>query len=166
MNSVTFKGNAVTLAGKVLEVGDDAPQITLKAKDLSDIVVGAKDKTQILLSVPSLDTPVCASEARKFNEKIASYKGAEVIIISQDLPFAMGRFCSAEGISGLQTASDFVSKEFGEKYGVLMTDGALKGLLARAVFVIINGKIAYKELVSEITEMPNAESLDEFFKGR
>lgn len=166
MNSVTFKGNAVTLAGNALKVGDDAPQVVLKAKDLSDIIIGAKDKTQILLSVPSLDTPVCASEARKFNEKIASYKGAEVIIISEDLPFAMGRFCATEGINGLQTASDFVSKEFGEKYGVLMADGALKGLLARAVFVVQNGKIAYKELVSEITEMPNAESLDEFFRGR
>ena len=165
MSSVTFKGNTVTLKGNSLKVGDEAPQIILKAKDLSDIIVGAKGKTQILLSVPSLDTPVCASEAREFNKKIASYPNAELIIISQDLPFAMGRFCSTEDINNLQTASDFVSKEFGEKYGVLMADGALKGLLARAVFVVKDGKIAYKELVSEITEMPNAEKLDNFFKG-
>lgn len=165
MNSVTFKGNAVALKGDLAKVGDTMPQIVLKAKDLSDIVVGASDKTQILLSVPSLDTPVCASEARKFNEKVASYKDAEVIIISQDLPFAMGRFCSTEGIDNIQTASDFVNKEFGEKYGVLMADGALRGLLARAVFVVKNGKIAYVELVSEITEMPNLDALDSFFKG-
>ena len=163
--SVTFKGSAVRLKGDVVNVGDEAPRVVLKAKDLSDIVVGEKGRVQVLLSVPSLDTPVCATEARDFNKKIASYKGAEVIVISQDLPFAMGRFCSTEGIDDLQVASDFVSKEFGEKYGVLIDDGALKGLLARAVFVVKDGKIAYKELVSEITEMPNAEALDKFFGG-
>lgn len=165
MNSVTFKGNAVTLKGKLPQIGDKAPQVVLKAKDLSDILIGEENETQILLAVPSLDTPVCASEARKFNEKIASYKGAKIIIISQDLPFAMGRFCSTEGIDNIQTASDFVSKEFGEKYGVLMADGALKGLLARAVFVVKNGKIAYTELVSEVTEMPNIDKLDTFFQS-
>ena len=77
----------------------------------------------------------------------------------------MGRFCETAGIAALRVASDFVSKEFGEKYGVLMDDGVLKGLLARAVFVIKDGKIAYKELVSEITEMPNIQKLSEFFGG-
>ncbi|EOI9925797.1 thiol peroxidase, partial [Campylobacter coli] len=100
-------------------------------------------------SVPSLDTPVCATEAREFNKKVASYNGAEVIVVSMDLPFAMGRFCSTEGIENLSVASDFVAKEFGEKYGVLINEGALEGLLARAVFVIKEGKVAYKELVNE-----------------
>ena len=145
MNSVTFKGNPVNLRGKALNVGDSAPQVVLKAQDLSDITIGASGKTQIVLSVPSLDTAVCASEAREFNEKVA--------------------FCETAGIAALRVASDFVSKEFGEKYGVLMDDGALKGLLARAVFVIKDGKIAYKELVSEITEMPNIQKLSEFFGG-
>ena len=163
MSSVTFKGNAVKLGGSEVSVGDSAPKVVLKARDLSDIVVGEGAKVQVLLSVPSLDTPVCASEAREFNKKIASYKGAELIVISQDLPFAMGRFCSVEAIDGVKVASDFVSKEFGEKYGVLIADGAMKGLLARAVFVVKDGKIAYKELVSEITEMPNIKALDEFF---
>ena len=86
-------------------------------------------------------------------------------MVSEDLPFAMGRFCETAGIAALRVASDFVSKEFGEKYGVLMDDGALKGLLARAVFVIKDGKIAYKELVSEITEMPNSAALEGFFSG-
>lgn len=163
MGSVTFKGSAVKLGGASLDVGASAPEVVLKAQDLSDVVVGAKGKTQIVLSVPSLDTPVCASEAREFNKKVAGYKGAEVIVVSEDLPFAMGRFCSTEGIENLVVASDFVSKEFGEKYGVLIADSALKGLLARAVFVIKEGKIAYKEIVSEITEMPNVKALDEFF---
>ena len=165
MSSVTFKGNAVKLKGNSLEVGANAPQVALKAQDLSEITIGEKGKTQILLSVPSLDTPVCATEAREFNKKVASYPNAEVIIISQDLPFAMSRFCSTEGINNLKVASDFVSKEFGEKYGVLIDDGALKGLLARAVFVVKDGKIAYKELVSEITEMPNSAALEGFFSG-
>lgn len=165
MNSVTFKGNPVNLRGKALNVGDSAPQVVLKAQDLSDITIGASGKTQIVLSVPSLDTAVCASEAREFNEKVAQFGGAEVIVVSEDLPFAMGRFCETAGIAALRVASDFVNKEFGEKYGVLMDDGALKGLLARAVFVIKDGKIAYKELVSEITEMPNIQKLSEFFGG-
>ena len=166
MSSVTFKGGSVKLSANTLNVGDNAPVVTLKAQDLSDIVVGEKGKTQIVLSVPSLDTPVCANEAREFNKKVASYSGAEVIVVSEDLPFAMGRFCETDGISNLKVASDFVSKEFGEKYGVLIADSALKGLLARAVFVIKDGKIAYKELVKEITEMPDIAALDSFFGAK
>lgn len=165
MSSVNFKGSPVKLKGNSLEVGATAPKISLKAKDLSVIEIGVADKTQIILSVPSLDTPVCATEAREFNKKIASYKGAEVIVVSMDLPFAMGRFCSTESIENLSVASDFVAKEFGEKYGVLIGEGALEGLLARAVFVIKEGKIAYKELVNEITQMPDIAKLDGFFDG-
>ncbi|MEB2803134.1 thiol peroxidase [Campylobacter upsaliensis] len=162
--SVNFKGNPVDLKGNVLEVGAKAPKVSLKAKDLSVVEIAKEDKVQIVLTVPSLDTPVCASEAREFNQKIATFKGAEVIVVSMDLPFAMGRFCSTENIDNLVVASDFVAKEFGEKYGVLIANGALEGLLARAVFVIKDGKIAYKELVKEITEMPNFEAVEEFFK--
>lgn len=164
MSSVTFKGNAVKLEGNTLNVGDDAPVVTLKAQDLSDIVVGEKGKTQVILTVPSLDTPVCATEAREFNKNAAG-AAAEVIVVSQDLPFAMGRFCTTEGIENLRVASDFVSKELAQKYGVLIADGALKGLLARAVFVIKDGKIAYKEIVKEITEMPNVQALKEFMSS-
>lgn len=165
MNSVNFKGSPVGLKGNSLAVGDNAPKLSLKAKDLSSVNIADTGKTQIVLSVPSLDTPVCANEARNFNQKVASYKGAEVVVVSMDLPFAMGRFCSTEGIENLVVASDFVAKEFGEKYGVLIGEGALEGLLARAVFVIKDGKIAYKELVSEITEMPDISKLDAFFNG-
>ncbi|MBK1973613.1 thiol peroxidase [Campylobacter sp. TTU-622] len=165
MNSVNFKGSLVKLKGNSLEVGALAPKAKLKAKDLSDVNIAEEGKTQIILSLPSLDTPVCATEAREFNQKIASYKNAQVIVVSMDLPFAMGRFCSTEGIDNIIVASDFVAKEFGEKYGVLIADGALEGLLARAVFVIKEGKIVYKELVNEITEMPNIKELDAFFQN-
>ncbi|MDX2323270.1 thiol peroxidase [Campylobacter hepaticus] len=165
MSSVNFKGSPVKLKGHSIEVGADAPKITLKAKDLSPIEVAVSGKTQIILSLPSLDTPVCATEAREFNKKVASYDGAEVLVVSMDLPFAMGRFCSIEGIENLSVASDFVAKEFGEKYGVLIGDGALEGLLARAVFVVKDGKIVYKELVDEITQMPDIEKLDAFLNG-
>ncbi|EAK5748160.1 thiol peroxidase [Campylobacter lari] len=161
MNSVLFKGNKVNLKGNNIQVGDMAPNITLKAKDLSGIEIAPKGKTQIIISVPSLDTPVCATEAREFNKKAAA-SGVEVIVVSMDLPFAMGRFCSTEGIDNLTVASDFVSKEFGEKYGVLMSDGPLEGILARAVFVVKDGMVAYKELVNEVTELPNMQALESF----
>lgn len=164
MNSVLFKGNKVNLKGNNIQVGDEAPKVVLKAKDLSDIEIAPKGKTQIIISVPSLDTPVCATEAREFNKKAAaSSVDAEVIVVSMDLPFAMGRFCSTEGIENLSVASDFVSKEFGEKYGVLMADGPLEGILARAVFVVKDGILVYKELVNEVTELPNMQSLENFF---
>ncbi|MCH5313864.1 MAG: thiol peroxidase [Helicobacter sp.] len=165
MSSVNFKGNPITLKGQNVEVNDKAPVVKLKAKDLSSIEVGSSSKTQILLSMPSLDTAVCASEAREFNKKIASFPGAEVIIITLDLPFAMGRFCTTEGIDNVVVGSDFLAKEFGQKYGVLINDGPLEGLLARAVFVVKNGKIVYKELVSEVTNLPDLAKLEAFFKA-
>lgn len=165
MSSVTFKGNQVNLKGQELKVGDTAPALTLKSKDLGAVEVAPAGKTQIILAMPSLDTAVCATQVRDFNKKLASYPNAEVLVITNDLPFAMGRFCSVEGIDNIIVASDYVSKEFGEKYGVLMADGALEGLHARSVFVIKDGKIAYKEIVPEVTELPNGEALDKFFAG-
>ncbi|ARJ56500.1 thiol peroxidase [Campylobacter cuniculorum] len=166
MSSVTFKGNKITLKGQNLEVNDKAPVVKLKAKDLSVVEIGTAGKTQILLSMPSLDTAVCATEAREFNKKISSYPGAEVIVITLDLPFAMGRFCSTEGIDNLIVGSDFLAKEFGEKYGVLIGDGPLEGLLARAIFVVKDGKIAYKDIVSEVTNLPDISKLDAFFANK
>lgn len=162
MSTVKFKGEEVSLAGD-LKVGEDAPKLCLKAKDLSDICIGG-GKTQIILSVPSLDTPVCASEAREFNKKITEL-GKEVVLVSMDLPFAQGRFCQSEGIEGLKVASDFVHKDFGKKYGVLMMNGPLEGILARAVFVIKDGKIAYKEIAAEVTEYLDIAKLEGFLKG-
>lgn len=159
--TVNFKGKAVKIA-KDLKIGEDAPKLSLKGKDLGEVKIGEGE--QIIMSVPSLDTPVCSSQAREFNKKLASF-GKEVVVVSMDLPFAQGRFCSAEGIDNLLVASDFLSKDFGKKYGVLMEDGPLEGMLARAVFVVKNGKIVYKELASEVTEFLDEGKLEAFLGG-
>ena len=154
---VTFKGNAVSLKGKEVNVGDSAPKVELIAGDLSTKSVGgASGKFQIINVVPSLDTGVCATQTRKFNEKAASLSNAEVFVVSLDLPFAQGRFCSIEGIQNVVALSDFKNKAFGESYGVILAGSPLEGLLTRAVFVVNpEGKVVHKEIVSEVTNDPN-----------
>lgn len=157
---VTFKGAPVSLKGKEVKIGDNAPKVELVAGDLSPKSVGgASGKYQIINVVPSLDTGVCATQTRTFNQKAASLANTEVFVISLDLPFAQGRFCSTEGIKNVVALSDFKSKAFGEAYGVVLGDSPLEGLLTRAVFVIDpQGKLIYKEIVSEITNEPNYEN--------
>ena len=160
MATVTLKGNECNLAGNEVNVGDKAPEVSVvKSDDLSDITVGgAKDKAQLVIAVPSLDTPVCAMETTKFNNQAAGIDGLEVTVVSMDLPFAAKRFCSTEGIENLTVASDFRNKDFANAYGVLIADGPLAGVTARAIFVIDkDGNVAYKQLVPEITEEPNYE---------
>lgn len=151
-----LKGNVVNLAGTELKVGDTAPEVTVVKSDLSEIVVGgAKDSVQLIVVVPSLDTPVCATETRNFNTKAATLDGVETVVVSMDLPFASKRFCSTEGIENVSVASDFREKAFGKAYGMLLADSPLAGVLARAIFVVNKeGKITYKELVPEITAEP------------
>lgn len=157
MSVVKFQGNPIKLNGKVINAGEIAPVVKVTNKDLTDIQIGGKQgKTQIIVAVPSLDTGVCATSARKFNEAAAKLDKAEVIVVSMDLPFAMGRFCTTEGIANLKVASDFRNKDFASAYGVLIADGMLAGLTTRAVFVIdTNGKLAYKEISEEIADEPN-----------
>ena len=153
--TVNLKGNPVTLVGPELNVGDKAPEAVVVSSDLSEITVGgAKGKPQIIITVPSLDTPVCETETKKFNELVAGLD-VEVYVVSMDLPFAEKRFCESYGIENVKVASDFRYRDM-EKYGVLIGEGALKGILARAVFVVDGeGKVVYKQLVPEITEEPN-----------
>ena len=160
MATTKLKGNLVTLAGKEVNVGDAAPVVSLVAKDLSEVKVGgASDKAQIIVIVPSLDTAVCAQETRVFNTKAAAVPNATVVVASMDLPFAMGRFCTTEGLENLQVGSDFRDKALADAYGVLIADGPLKGLSARAIFVVNKaGKVVYKEICPEITEEPNYEA--------
>ncbi len=157
MAKTKLKGNDVNLSGNDVNVGDSAPEVKVVGKDLSEITVGgAKDKVQLIVAVPSLDTPVCAAETRKFNEEAAKIDGVEVVVVSMDLPFAMGRFCTTEGIENLSVGSDFRNKDFANAYGVLIADGPLAGVSARAIFVVNkDGKITYKQIVPEITEEPN-----------
>lgn len=157
--TVTLKEtNVCKLAGTLVSVGDEAPVVTVvKSEDLSEVTVGgAKDKAQLVIAVPSLDTPVCAMETTKFNNQAAAIDGLEVTVVSMDLPFAAKRFCSTEGIENLTVGSDFRNKDFADAYGVLIADGPLAGVTARAIFVVgKDGKVAYKQLVPEITAEPN-----------
>jgi len=152
-----LKGNDVALYGNQVNVGDNAPVVTLPNSGLEEITIGgASDKAQLIIAVPSLDTPVCATETRKFNEEAAKVENAIVCVVSMDLPFAAKRFCSTEGVENLEVLSDYREKCFSTQYGTLIAEGALRGLSARAIFVVgKDGKVAYKELVSEITEEPN-----------
>jgi len=155
-----FKGNAVKLTGTNINVGDVAPIVNVVGKDLSDVQIGGEiGKAQVIVVVPSLDTPVCAAETRRFNEEAAKNELAQVTVVSMDLPFAMGRFCTTEGIESLVVGSDFRNKDFANAYGVLLADSVLAGLTCRAIFVInASGVVTYKEICPEITEDPNYEA--------
>jgi len=161
MATVTFKNDTVcNLAGNELNVGDRAPVVTVVNSNpmLKDEQIGGEGKVQLVVAVPSLDTPVCDAETRKFNEAAANLDGVEVITVSMDLPFAQARWCGAAGIENIKVCSDFRNKDFSTAYGTLLADGPLAGLSARVIFVIgKDGKIAYKQVVPEITAEPNYE---------
>ncbi len=158
METVTFKGTPVTLAGTLPSKGSHAPAFTLSAQDLSDITLeGLRGKRVVLNIFPSLDTDVCAASVRRFNQEASGLKNTVVLCISKDLPFAAARFCTINGIKDVFTASGFRS-DFGEKYGIEIIDGPLRGLYARALVVIDEeGKIMGTSLCKEITEEPDYE---------
>jgi len=158
MATTKFKGTEVELLGNEINVGDKAPEITVVNSDgLGDVTVGgAQGVKQLIIVVPSLDTGVCATETRNFNAKVAGLEGVKATIVSLDLPFAAGRFCSAEGIDKLTVTSDFRNKDFANAYGVLLGGSVLAGVTCRAIFVVNEeGVVTYKEIVPEITEEPN-----------
>lgn len=153
--AITLKGNPMTLIGDALKAGDKAPAFTLKANDMSDKTL--KDfagKVKILSVVPSLDTPVCDTETRKFNEAAGKLgDGVIVLTVSVDLPMAQKRWCAAAGVDNVVTLSDFKDHSFGKAYGVRIKE---IGLLARQVMVIDkNDTIQYVELVPEVAQEPN-----------
>ena len=157
MANVTLGGNPIKIAGNFPGKGDIAPDFTLTSKDLKD--VGLKDfsgKRKVLNIVPSLDTPVCAKSTRIFNERAGAAANAAVLVISADLPFAMNRFCGAEGINNVVTLSTVRNRDFHARYGVDITDGPLKGLTARAVIVLDeNNRVLHSQLVPEIKNEPD-----------
>ncbi len=157
MQTIYFKGQPCHTYGEPPAVGQAAPAFHLTAPDLSDCSLDTFAGKRIVLNIfPSLDTEVCARSVRRFNEEAAKLEDTVVVCVSMDLPFAMGRFCTLEGINGVTFASAFRSPLFGQNYGVMMTDGPLAGLLARAVMIIDkNRKIEYVELVGEITHEPD-----------
>lgn len=160
MASVTFKGNPVSLAGNDVQVGQTAPDFKVQKSDMSDYTLaGSTGKTRIILSVPSLDTPVCDAETRRFNEEAAKLPAVEIVCISMDLPFAQKRWCGAAGVDKVITASDHRDASFGNNYGVLINGGPLDRLHARAVFVVgPDNQVKYAEYVGDIAEQPNYEA--------
>ncbi len=160
MATITFNGTTVNTNGQLPSKGTAAPDFTLVKSDLSEVSLkDLKGKRVVLNIFPSIDTGVCAASVRRFNKEAAGMANTVVLAVSVDLPFAAGRFCTAEGIENVHPASAFRSPEFAEAYGVLMCDGPLKGLLARSVVVIdADGKVLYTELVPETTIEPNYEA--------
>jgi len=162
-----LKGNDVALYGNQVNVGDKAPVVTLPASDLSEVTIGgASDKAQLIIAVPSLDTPVCAMETAKFNQEAAAVEGGTVCVVSMDLPFAAKRFCTTEGIENLAVLSDYREKTFSTSYGTLIAEGPLRGLSARVIFVVEkDGTVSYKEITNDITDEPKYEEALEAFKA-
>ncbi|MES9937347.1 MAG: thiol peroxidase [Sedimenticola sp.] len=157
MAAITLKGNACNTSGDLPAVGSAAPQFTLVGGDLSDVTLDKyAGKKKLLNIVPSLDTPVCATSTQKFNAAMAEKGDAVAIVVSADLPFAQGRFCGAEGIENVVTASMMRDRKFAKDYGILIADGPLAGLCGRAVVVMDeNNNVTYTQLVPEIVEEPD-----------
>jgi len=150
---VTFKGNPLTLIGNEVKVGQKAPEFSVLDSGLQPVTLASsKGKSRLIIAVPSLDTPVCDTEARKFNQEASGLSGVETLIISMDLPFAQNRFCSVAGLK-VKTTSDHRDASFAKAYGVLIKE---LRLLARAVFVVdANDTVQYVEYVKEVTTEPN-----------
>ena len=157
MVSVLFKGQPCHTCGTVPGIGETAPCYHLSGPDLSQILCSDFAGKRVVLNVfPSLDTPVCAASVRRFNEEAARLDDVTVICVSMDLPFAMGRFCTVEGIKNVLFGSAFRSPLFGQKYGLQLVDGPLAGLLTRAVLVLDeNRRVIFRDLVHEITDEPD-----------
>ncbi len=157
MATVTLKGNPVETSGELPAIGADMPFFCLVKTDLSESGPADFEGKRLVLNIfPSLDTAVCASSVRRFNQEAASFDNTVVLCISADLPFAHKRFCEVEGLNNVVSLSVFRSPDFGKDFGVSIATGPLKGLLARAVVVVDNDhRVVYTELVSEIIEEPD-----------
>jgi thiol peroxidase len=158
MATVKFKDNTLTLLGNDVAVGQTAPDFKVqKSSDMSDYTLASgAGKTRIIATVPSLDTPVCDLETKRFNEEASKLSNVEIVCISMDLPFAQKRWCGAANVDKVVTASDHREGSFGKNYGVLISGGPLDRVLARAVFVIgADNKLKHVEYVGSIGEQPN-----------
>ena len=156
MAKITLKGNPVNTSGELPKVGSVAPDFTMVKDDLSEAPLSSiKADLKVLNIFPSIDTGTCAASVRQFNQRAGALKGAVVLNLSKDLPFAQKRFCGAEGIKNAQTASVWRS-DFAKKYGLEIVDGPLKGLCSRVVLVLDAGnKVVYAEQVADIVNEPN-----------
>jgi thiol peroxidase len=157
MARITLKGNPINTVGTLPAVGSKAPDFKLTKTDLSDTSLKDFQGRKMILNIfPSIDTGVCATSVRKFNQEAAKLSNIAIVGVSKDLPFAHARFCAAEGIKNVLTTSDLREASFGKAYGVTIADGPMAGLLSRAIVVIDEtGKVIYTEQVPEITQEPN-----------
>src|SRR5688500_13022753 len=155
--AVTLRGNPMTLAGAELKAGDKAPNFALTGNDMKPVTLAdTTGKVRIIATVPSLDTPVCDTETRRFNEEAAKLPGVEILVVSVDLPMAQKRWCGAAGVDKLRTLSDYRDRNFGDAFGVLIQEILLE---ARAVFVLDkDDTIRYVEYVKEVGDQPNFEA--------
>ena len=161
MATISSRGETVQTSGELPEPGSAAPDFHLRKADLSVVTLADYAGSRLVLNIfPSIDTPTCARSVRQFNQDAAALPNTRVLCVSADLPFALSRFCGAEGIAGVDTASVYRSPEFGRDYGVYMADGRLGGLLARAVVVVDgNGRVIHRELVPEIAQEPDYQAV-------
>ena len=157
MAEITLRGNPIHTVGDLPPVGAPAPSFSLTQKDLSEATNADFAGKRVVLNIfPSVDTAVCATSVRKFNEKAAGLNNTVVLCVSADLPFAQNRFCGAEGIENVIMASTFRNADFGDTFGVRLADSGMRGLMARAVVVIDDkGVVRHNELVAEIAQEPN-----------
>ena len=167
MAQVTLKGTPAQTVGQLPAAGQTAPGFTLVDKDLKEISLQDFAGRKVVLNIfPSVDTPTCAMSVRRFNAEIGKRENAVAVCASMDLPFAHARFCGAEGLERVVSASAFRNPEFGDQYGVRLTDGPLEGLFARAVVVIdTDGRVVYTQLVPEIADEPDYEAALEALGG-
>ena len=156
MANITLKGNSINTIGTLPQVGSDAPNFTLRKVDLSNATLADFKGSKIILNIfPSVDTGTCAASVRSFNKSASELNNTKIVCVSKDLPFAHARFCGAEGIENVISASD-ISGEFGKNFQLTIADGPLEGLHSRAIVIIDeNGKVIYTEQVSEIVDEPN-----------
>lgn len=161
MAKISSRGEIVETSGELPAVGAAAPDFMLRKADLSPVSLADYAGARLVLNIfPSIDTPTCAASVRQFNKRAAAMPNTRVLCVSADLPFALGRFCGAEGIDNVETASVYRAPEFGHNYGVYMAEGRLGGLLARAIVVCDEGgKVIHRELVPEIAQEPDYEAV-------
>ncbi len=159
MAKITLKGNELNTIGELPKVGTQAPDFHLVAVDLSEKTLKDFKGSRVVLNIfPSVDTGVCASSVRKFNQEAGNLKNTKVLCVSKDLPFAHSRFCGAEGLENVVSLSDFRSGDFGKNYQCTIADGPMAGLLSRAIVIVDEqGKVIYAEQVPEIVQEPDYE---------
>jgi thiol peroxidase len=161
MAQITLKGMAIHTSGNLPKTGDKAPDFSLTRTDLSDVSLKDFSGKKVVMNIfPSVDTAVCSTSVRKFNAEVNNFANSVVLCISRDLPFALERFCGAEGLSNVIPLSELRTLDFGERYGLRIIDGPLAGLLARAIVVLDETqKVIYTQLVPEIVQEPDYQSV-------